>query len=318
MWLINHPCHTGGLFRRTRQADWLTTLCLLLSLFLSFNLYAQEVSIVATVNGKPITSFDVESRIRLLRLTENPSGDIKKIALDDLINEILWQEKAAELGVVATDADYALAISDLENKNNIPTGQFEQAMLKKGMDLSDMKKQVYGQILWQKLVGAEVTPKIIISDEEIDDSVTKIASAQQGGGINISEIVLHLDKENSKNADLIMDDLKKGASFADIARGYSIGSTAKEGGVIGWVKEDNLDETLQKYTAGAIEGTIIGPIQGGNSLRIIRINERRSEVLDTSRYDRGRVKEMLIMKKISKAADDYLADLKKQALLEYK
>lgn len=64
---------------------------------------AQAQSLVASINGDPITSVDVEERIKFLRVLRKPAT--RETALEDLYGERLKLRETAKYGINATESD---------------------------------------------------------------------------------------------------------------------------------------------------------------------------------------------------------------------
>ena len=86
---------------------------------------AQEVSIKVLVNDDPISDYDIDQRKRFLAITtqQQPSPDLKKQAIDLLIDERLQMQQARKLGVTADDDDMSKILGDMAQKNNLDRGR---------------------------------------------------------------------------------------------------------------------------------------------------------------------------------------------------
>jgi peptidyl-prolyl cis-trans isomerase SurA len=297
----------------------LRSLLIIILLLQCFHAHAQEFGIVATVNGTAITSLDIENRMKYMQKTEKAGkNNLKDVALKAIITDILKKGDAAEQEIDVTQEEMQLAFEELEQKNGIKSGYLEPAMKAKGVSFDIMREQVKIQILWQKIMGRNVRPKVSVSDAEIEEGAKKIASANYGGDVNISEFVARLDKEGVNIINYVVEQLGRGASFEELTRNYSIGSTAANGGQMGWIKETQMGQKMQEILRAKAPGSVIGPIKGDDSIRIIKINSRNTGAVDTSNVDREKVKIMLVLKKIEVESRKYLNDLRKKAFIEIK
>ena len=96
------------------------TFILLSLLLFPFNIFASSVSIVAVVNGKPITSYDLNERIKLFKelskfsKIKSPNTKIKDEVLTEMIDEIIKITEATKYNISATkeereDAKFKMA-----------------------------------------------------------------------------------------------------------------------------------------------------------------------------------------------------------------
>ena len=73
----------------------------------------------------------------------------------------------------------------------------------------------------------------------------------------------------------LMEELKKGASFAAVARQFSQAPTAARGGDLGWVQADDLAPELRSTVEGLEQGQVTGPIQSEGGYYIVLLRDRR-------------------------------------------
>ena len=63
--------------------------------------------------------------------------------------------------------------------------------------------------------------------------------------------------------------------FEAAASKYSISDTSVNGGKIGWIKKNNLNEKLKKQVSKLNEGQISKPIEIPNGNLLIKLNQKR-------------------------------------------
>lgn len=85
----------------------LPTVALVLALFTASHglALAQDQKVLATVNDKPITSFDVDARMNLWKLMGRKSKGTRKAALNEIIDDIAKVEEARKYRAEATEKD---------------------------------------------------------------------------------------------------------------------------------------------------------------------------------------------------------------------
>lgn len=137
-----------------------------LLMILSFVLAAPgyAASVVATINGKPITDTDVTSRTTLMAKQGKTSSDNRRVALNAIIDDAVKLAHAANFGVVPSDEDV-----DKELKK-MKLGDLTDA--ERDMAHSALKSE----IAWQVLVARTIVPTIDVSDEEIKAEKNSLAT----------------------------------------------------------------------------------------------------------------------------------------------
>ena len=211
----------------------------------------------AVVDGKAITRSDVEKAFRRgTDPAQAPSEEevisAKLSVLDDLILEEILLAKARQQNITVADPEIDNAFNDM--KKNVPDAQFQQQLAQRNLTVADMRESVRRQLLTQKLIERDVAAKIAISDQQVVDFFN--ANRSQ---FNLPEDAFHLAQivvtpardaqianrtgddaatqqaANAKVA-MLMDRLKQGTPFTDLARDYSEDpDSAPRGGDLGLV-----------------------------------------------------------------------------------
>jgi hypothetical protein len=153
--------------------------------------FAMKVSIVATVNDKIITSFDVSERVKASQ-TLNPeifknaaAEEVKMAILERLIQEELLFKMANENGFQVANEDILDSIksiiatnSKLKNKN------LESILGSNGYQ--SFQNQVKGEIIYNAILNSQTKDKINFSEKEVERFMLSYNSENQKK-INISE-----------------------------------------------------------------------------------------------------------------------------------
>lgn len=159
--------------------------------------------IVATVNGQPISRFEL-------------TGDLIKRfgsqSLDNIINERLILGATRQKGIFVTDDDISIRTKDIEKKLQ-GTTTLKDALLAQGLSESDFKKQLEIQIAIEKLFDKEST----VSSSEIKDYISQNQSAYKSAtdpaAVNKEvESILHQQKVRDQ-FDKWFSDIRKNANI---------------------------------------------------------------------------------------------------------
>ena len=216
----------------------------------------------AVVDGREIRREDVERTFRRTRdATQTLSDDEALTArlgiLNDLISQDILLEKARQLKIEVAQADLDAAFANA--KKNITDEAFQQELTRRSLTPADMREGLRRELLAQKILEQEVGSKVAVSDQEVTAFFT-INSAQ----FNLPEEAYHLaqivvtptpdaqvtntsgDNATTPQAaaakiQMLMERLKAGASFQDLAIGYSEDpESAPRGGDLGLVPMSRL------------------------------------------------------------------------------
>src|SRR5690606_10759368 len=119
-----------------------------------------------------------------------------------------------------------------------------------------------------------------IGDDEVDELLSRMEASQDRPLARVQEIFLPVDSPSEEaevqaTAERLVQQLRGGADFGAIARQFSRGTTAREGGDVGWVQEGQLAARLDQALAGLQPGDITDPIRGTGGIYILRLVDRR-------------------------------------------
>ena len=209
---------------------------------------AQDVQrIVAIVNDDVISARDVDRRLDLaIRATGQPDTLDSRRRLRDrvlrgLIDERLQMQEASRRNIGVSDAELDRHLALIAQQNNISPERFEDQLRAAGISREELVLQYRAEIAWGKLVRQRIIPSINISDEEVQAAVARLRDQAGQTEYLVSEIFLSVEnseqeEEARRLAERLVDQIRGGAPFPVTARQFSQGSTAANGGAVGWVQ----------------------------------------------------------------------------------
>ena len=244
-------------------------------------------SIAAVVNDEVISVYDMDQRVNLLlataRIKDTPAARrrLRKRVLRGLIDEKLQLQEARRYNTAVTDADVKHGVGVVEKQNNMKPGDLKKFLSSKRIGFDIFVDRLRAEIAWTKLVGRRLRPSLRIGEDEIDEMEKQVAANQNEPAFLISEIFIPIDSageetEVRQTAERIIQDLKNGARFAELARQYSEGVTAFEGGDVGWVRTGQLAREVTEQLLIQERGKVSSPIRTSDGIYIIELRDRRS------------------------------------------
>ncbi len=270
--------------------------------------------IAAVVNDNVITMFDLEQRMRLAILSSGmpDSSDVRVHILPQilrsLIDEQLQVQEAKRLDLSVSKEEVDVALERISRDNRIP-GDILDFVKAHGVSPQAMTAQIRNGLLWSKVVQREVRPRIEIGDDEVDAAIERVRANTGKEEFLVSEIFLPVDnpkdeEEVKQVAQRLVDQIKSGASFAAVARQFSQGADAGQGGDIGWIQEGQLSPELNRTLVNGAAGQISAPIRTANGFHILGVREKRTISLggDPSKMTLNLVQAFRAYKKADKAA----------------
>ena len=252
-----------------------------------------ETSIVAKIDNKIITSYDLEIEIKYLQAL---SPNIKNLTKEQKINsakESLIREKIKLNEILkyykfGKDTNYLNTIvADTYKKLGLKSEpEFVKYLSNYDLTIDDIKKKIEIEIVWNKLIFEKYNNKVEIDLEKLKKKINEAESKlNKQEEFLLSEIVLsaenkeELDKKYKKILKSIED-----VGFKNTASIYSISDTAKFGGSIGWVQGSQLSELVINELQNINPGETTKPIDIPGGLLIIKIDEKKMRKLEIN-YD---------------------------------
>ena len=178
----------------------------------------------AVVNGDIVTGTDVDQRLALIvaandnKLPPEEVARLKMQVLRNLIDETLQIQAAKIAEIEIDDAEVEQTYARVAQQN---FGQNTKAMdaylLRVGSSPASLKRQIRGELSWQRLLRRNVQPFVNVSDEEVREMMDRLKAAKGTEEFRIGEIYLSAAPEAKPavlaNAQRIVEQLRQGGSF---------------------------------------------------------------------------------------------------------
>lgn len=247
----------------------------------------QIEGIIAVVNDDPISFTDVRQRAQLLLLslggqqpTQEQIQQITTQALEQLIDEKLQLQEAAEYEVEISDDDIANSINRLAQQSGLTRDDLVQSLIQSGINPISLEEQTRADIAWRRIMGGLYGSRIRISDNQISEQIKRLEADAQKQQYLVSEIFLYAPLETDKSqaliaANSIIEQLSAGAQFEVAAQRFSSAPTAATGGDMGWVVIEDFDDARRQALQSLSEPGLTPPISVEDGVYIMNVRSRR-------------------------------------------
>jgi peptidyl-prolyl cis-trans isomerase SurA len=311
--------------------------------------------IIARVNDQIITRSDMEkAKATMLeelkqRFPSDWQSHMAKAQADtlrDLIDQQLLLERGKDLGITG-ETELVKRLNQMRQQMGLASiDDLEAEAKKQGVSYEDFKEQIRISVVTQQVIGQEVGGKLHISNEDIQDWYNKHQKELEGPEeVSLSEIMVSTqpakqdveskDKpaaEPDKNlpedpakvaeaeakANQLLDQLKKGAKFDDLAKKSSDGPTAAQGGTLGTFKRGELAKDLEDKTFALKAGENTGVIRTRQGFIILKVTAHRPAGIPPLKDISDRIREAIYSERLEPAARAYLTKLREQAFIDIK
>ena len=287
--------------------------------------------VVAFVNDDIITLHELNKEIEkktgfspehLKKQNEEAYFETGRKILSSMIDEKIYSDKIRDLRISVTDADVDLAIKKIEQDNRITHDELLETLKKDGLTYEAYREDLRNQIEKMRLINYEVKSKIIIREESIleyyNQHKNKFETEEK---VRLAAIFLlqknPLDKDERKSLEekgrKILSLLKDGEAFGELARMYSQGPAAKEGGDLGYFKNSQLDEDVTKIVNELSPGEVSGLITTPSGIKIIKLLEKQKQGIKSLEEARDAIYGDLYLEEVNKRYTSWIKELRKDA-----
>jgi peptidyl-prolyl cis-trans isomerase SurA len=287
--------------------------------------------VVAQVNNDVVTLYELDNKIK--ELTGYDSGELKmkdkkkyietrRKVLDLLVDEKIAFEKIREMGIEVTPGEIDEAIERIKESNQLTQEGLIAGLKKEEVSLKSYREEIKRQLERNRLINYEVKSKIIIREEEIKDYY----SNNKDKFSIIAEVhlaTIFLKQEDPSNqeetvallrkAEEIVLRLKKGEDFGKMAREFSQGPGAEDGGDLGLFKTARLDPELLKVLKGMSTGDVTRPIIRQAGIQIVKLLEKQDSGVKPFEEVRDAIFEILYKEEIDKRYSSWIKGLREKA-----
>ncbi len=271
----------------------------------------------------------------------------QKDVLRDLIDQQLLLQKGKDLGITG-DTELIKRLDEMRKQMNLETMEdLEKAAEAQGASYEDFKQNLRNQIVTQRVIGQEVGSKLAMNKEDekkfYDEHRAEMEQPEQ---VRLSEILIapktpvapaagpgaaKPEPPSSSEADTeaalaaaqakaqdLLDQIHKGAKFEDLAKKFSDGPSAKDGGDLNYFKRGTLSKELEDKVFALKAGEITDVIRTKQGYVILQAVEHQKAGIPTLKEAEPRIQDALYMQKLQPALRAYLTTLREEAFIDLK
>jgi peptidyl-prolyl cis-trans isomerase SurA len=297
------------------------------------SLYGTAVEqIIARVNDQVITNSDVaraqtqldqEARQNNWTLEQVKQG--QATLLRDLMDQQLLISKGKQLGITG-DTELIKRLDEIRKENHLDSlDDLEKAVEQQGISYEDFKANIRNSIITQQVVRDEVGSKMQMSEADMrayyNDHKADFTHEES---VHLNEILIPTS-ENATSAQLAEADaqakdleakLKAGAKFTELAKKYSKGPTAAQGGDLGDFRRGALARVLEDQTFDLSVGGHTAPIRTRQGYIILQVTEHIPGGTQPMQKVEPQIEQAIYMEKIGPAVRTYLTRLRDEAYID--
>tara|TARA_B100000989_G_scaffold298520_1_gene288238 strand:+ start:4669 stop:5640 length:972 start_codon:yes stop_codon:yes gene_type:complete len=299
------------------------------ALFLIFfsikNSNAIENKILFKIDNEIITTIDIYEEIKFLKIFNPEISNLDEIELFEISKNSILKDKIKKIEILKFVKDLKVEDKFILNlirakyaKLNIDTLEnFKIYSKKNNLDYNYINEKLKIELIWNDLIYQKFFKKVNIDKAKIKKEISKNSKDKIQKELLLSEIVFtENDKMNfKKKHEKILLDINN-IGFKKAALKHSDSDTASNGGLIGWVKEDNLNKNIKKIVSNLKTGQFSNPVRTSSGFIILKIEDEKEYL---SKFDLNeKVKEVIRFKtndQLNQFSSMYFNKIKKDLII---
>jgi len=257
----------------------------------------------------------------------------EKDVLRDLIDQHLLVQRGKDLGI-NPDTEVIKRLDEMRKQMNLATLEdLEKAAEQQGVSYEEVKENIRNNLITQKVIGQEVGSKIQITQEEArqyyQDHQKELQRPEQ---VRLSEILVSTQSPDAtsgtpdpgvlaaaeQKAHELREQIRKGASFEEVAKKSSSGGSAEQGGDLGYFERGKLAKELEDKTFSMQVNEISDVIRTRQGFILLKVTEHQQAGVPPLKEIESRIQEALYYQKLQPAMRVYLTKLREDAYIDIK
>lgn len=281
---------------------------------------ARGQQVVVIVNGEPITALDIEQRAKLIQLSTNKAPTRHEV-LDELINEKLKVREARKWGLEIPSSEIETAYATMASRMRLTPEQLTEHLAKSGVNVATLKARIKADITWPQLVRGRYQSSLQIGDRDILTAIESRSGDTVGYDYTLRPILFLVP---AGSPETFVEARKREAEalrarFQGCERGLVFARALKDVAVRDQVIRSSADipAPLRKVLEDVEVGRLTPPEVTKFGIEMFAICAKKESAADNSPL-RRQARESIMAERYEQRSKQYLQELRRGAMLEYK
>ena len=219
---------------------------------------------------------NIEKRYQEQGAPMPPKEIIMEQIHERLIIEELQLQLANRAGVRVSDGELNNAFERIAANNNLSLEEFIQTLEVEGESYESLRSQVRKEMVIQRVQQGRVSQEINITEQELEGFLqTDVATRELSPELFLRQVLVSSEELANK----ILNRISEGEEFSDLAKQYSTNSLASKGGEMGWRNLADLPSLFATELKNKKKGYISRPLKGGSGFYILKIEDKRGDLV---------------------------------------
>lgn len=279
---------------------------------------AAMAQVLVMVAGQPITSNDVNQRIKLHQLIERKAPSSKEV-LEELIDERIKIQQAARFTITVDDDEVDRMFSGVAERSGRTAAQLTAGFAQSGLNAQTFKDKLRADYVWNQYVRARA-PVVNVRDSDV------VAALNQKDGpqafvateYTLRPIVLVVPRNGSNLSARMQEANALRAKFNGCDDGMALVKSMKETVMRSPVSRlsSEMTEPMRQILDKTEVGRLTPPEASQSGVELFAVCAKR-EVKGESSKKRD-VKDQLVSSQFQAESKKLLAELRKTTLIQYR
>jgi peptidyl-prolyl cis-trans isomerase SurA len=281
---------------------------------------ARAQQVVVIVNGEPITALDIEQRSKLAELSTHKAPPRQEV-LDELINEKLKVREAKKFGLEIPSSEVDSAFATMAGRMRLTADQLTDQLAKSGIHVATLKARIKADLTWPQLVRGRYSSSLQIGDKDILTAMDSKSTDTVGYDYTLRPILFLVP---AGSPETFVEGRKREAEalrnrFQDCESGIAFARALKDVAVRDQVIRSSADipVELRKVLEGVEVGRLTAPEVTKFGVEMFAMCAKKESTADNSPI-RRQVRESIMAQRLEERSKQYLQELRRGAMLEYK
>ncbi len=256
--------------------------------------------VIAVVEDKAVlqSEIEMEYRNRLMQmqrtaLTDEEDRQLRKELLEALVSDLLLSVHAEKVGITVSDEEvYEEVEKRIDEGRRMLGGEeaFVKQLEREGLTVEQLRsiwnEKIRTRMLSERLMYSEVMRDVSITEADVrayyEEHLAEIPT--RPATVSVSQILLlpsasgPIVDEARRRIEEVEEKLLAGADFSELAREFSEGPSAKNGGSIGYVRLEDLNAPqFEAAVRQLMVGETSGPVLTEFGYHLIKLEDVRGE-----------------------------------------
>lgn len=283
--------------------------------------------IIAVVDDKVITQSDYQEALAQYPREKNQKRiealGLQKVVLEDLINQSLLEIEIENKKIEVGDDQVELALQDAIRSRGTTLDALQKDLEKKGIGLESFKNKLKFNLERQQFLQKFVYTRINVAEYDVQEYY-RLHQNEFKGFDEIRFLEIFITPQGipaGKNAYEFADDLasqiRQGANFGALAKKYSGGAFAKQGGDSGLLKTSMMRPDLLNLLLMLPENTVSDPLPSpGSGFFVFKVLEKRGIKTRPLNEVKEMIQNRLGEEKVYEELDRYLVEARARHFIE--